>query len=102
MGGVHRALLSYASDWGLLETALHPHAVSMWGRRVDLATIDHSMWFHHDFRIDDWLLHRIHAPVSSAARGLSVGEVLTREGKLVASTAQQGLMRKRRRQKLTI
>ena len=99
---VHRALLSYASDYGLLETALQPHAVSLWGRKMQVATVDHSMWFHHRFRIDEWLLHRIHSPVSSAGRGFCNGQVLDRNGKLVANTSQQGLMRKLKKKKLYI
>ena len=91
---VHRALLSFASDYGLLETALLPHAVSLWEpkQKVQAATIDHSMWFHHPFQFDEWFLHRVHAPVSSASRGLCFGEII-QNGKIVASTAQQGLTR---------
>jgi acyl-CoA thioesterase-2 len=99
---VHRSLLSYASDYGLLETALQPHAVSLWGRKMQVATVDHSMWFHHDFRIDDWLLHRIHSPAASNGRGFCTGEVLDRRGRLVANTSQQGLMRKLKKKKLFI
>ena len=91
----HRALLSFASDYGLLETALHPHAVSIWEPKqtVQAATIDHSLWFHHPFQFDEWFLHRIHAPIASKSRGLCFGEVI-QNGVLVASTAQQGLTRK--------
>ena len=102
VNNVHRALLSYASDYRLLETALQPHAVSLWGRKMQVATVDHSMWFHHDFRIDDWLLHRIHSPAASAGRGFCTGEVLDRTGRLVANTSQQGLMRKLKKKKLYI
>lgn len=92
---IHRALLAFASDYGLLEAALYPHAVSLWEpkQKVQCATIDHSMWFHHPLQFDEWILHRIHSPVASASRGLCFGELI-QNGKLVASTAQQGLTRK--------
>lgn len=92
---LHRALLSFASDYGLLETALNPHAVSLWDpkQRVNVATIDHSIWFHAPFQFDEWFLHRTYSPIASSSRGLCFGEIM-QNGKLVASTAQQGLMRK--------
>ena len=92
---LHRTLLSFASDYGLLETALNPHGISLWElkQKVNVATIDHSMWFHHPFQFDRWWLHRVQSPIASSSRGLCFGEII-QDGVLVASTAQQGLMRK--------
>ncbi len=92
---VHRYLLAYASDFNFLPTALLPHGRSFIEPSIQTATIDHSMWFHHDFRIDDWLLYVIDSPSASQGRGLVRGQFYTREGKLVASTIQEGLIRER-------
>jgi acyl-CoA thioesterase-2 len=92
---LHRALLAYASDHGLLLTALRPHGLSYLGNGVRLASIDHAMWFHRDFRMDDWLLYRIDSPNANGARALCRGSVFTRDGTLVASTAQEGMVRVR-------
>jgi len=92
---VHRYLLAYASDFNFLPTALLPHGRSFIEPTIQTATIDHSMWFHHDFRIDDWLLYVIDSPSASQGRGLVRGQFFTREGKLVASTIQEGLIRER-------
>jgi acyl-CoA thioesterase-2 len=90
---VHRALLAYASDHGLLRAAILPHGLSFMGGRVRPASLDHAMWFHRDFRMDDWLLYCIDSPSASGARGLCRGSVFTRDGRLVASTAQEGMLR---------
>jgi acyl-CoA thioesterase II len=90
---LHRCLLAYVSDYNLLETALLPHAQP--ALRLQLASIDHAMWFHRPFRVDDWLLYSLDSPSASGARGFARGSIYTRDGLLVASTAQEGLMRVR-------
>ena len=90
---LHRYLLAYASDFILLDTALLPHARSYWKGSVRAASIDHAMWFHHDFRMDDWLLYALDSPVAAGARGLVRGQFFDPRGVLVASVAQEGLMR---------
>lgn len=90
---MHRALLAYASDHGLLLAAIAPHGLSLLRGDIRLASIDHAMWFHRDFRLDDWLLYDIDSPNASGARGLCRGHFYTRDGRLVASTAQEGMMR---------
>ncbi|WP_417656815.1 acyl-CoA thioesterase II [Pseudidiomarina aestuarii] len=91
----HKYLLAYASDFNFLPTAMQPHGHSFAEPTIQMATIDHAMWFHHEFRMDDWLLYAIDSPVASGARGLVRGQFFTRQGKLVASTIQEGVMRKR-------
>jgi acyl-CoA thioesterase-2 len=90
---VHRALLAYASDHGLLRAAMLPHGLSFMSGRVRPASLDHAMWFHRDFRMDDWLLYVIDSPSASGARGFCRGSLFTRDGRLVASTAQEGMLR---------
>ncbi len=92
---IHRYLLAYASDFNFLPTALQPHGVSYFTEGVQAVTVDHSMWFHNDFHLDEWLLYAIESPVASDGRGLVRGQFFTREGKLVASTIQEGLIRQR-------
>lgn len=89
----HRHVLAYASDFFLLETALQPHGRTYWQNTTRMASIDHSMWFHHEFRFDDWLLYSMQSPSASGARGLVRGQLFDRGGRLVASVAQEGLMR---------
>lgn len=91
---IHKYLLAYASDFNFLPTALQPHGASFAQPNMQMATIDHSMWFHKDFRMDDWILYAIDSPVACGARGLVRGQFFTRDGVLVASTAQEGVMRK--------
>lgn len=93
---VHRALLAYASDHGLLRAAMLPHGLSFMSGQVRPASLDHAMWFHRDFRMDDWLLYVLDSPSASGARGLCRGSLFTRDGRLVASTAQEGMLRIRR------
>jgi len=93
---VHKCLLAYASDWGLLATSLQPHGISILSRKVQTASLDHAMWFHRDFRMDDWLLYVTDSPSAQGARGFTRGEVYSRNGRLVASTVQEGLIRERR------
>jgi len=92
---VHTALLAYASDYSFLTTALRPHSVGWLTPGMQVASIDHVMWFHQPFRADDWLLHDIDSPVARGGRGLVRGSVYSRDGRLVASTAQEGLIRQR-------
>jgi acyl-CoA thioesterase-2 len=89
----HQAVLAYASDYGLLGTVLLPHAKSYRNPDMQVATLDHAIWFHRPFRFDDWLLYSTDSPVASGARGFARGTVFTRDGVLVASTAQEGLIR---------
>lgn len=91
---IHRAALAYASDYSLLGTALLPHGLSFLQRQVQAASLDHAMWFHREFRVDEWLLYVMDSPNACGARGLSRGSFFTRDGLLVASAAQEGLMRK--------
>jgi acyl-CoA thioesterase-2 len=91
---LHRCLLAYVSDYHLLATALSPHGLSIVTAPLVLASIDHAMWFHRPLRIDDWLLYAMDSPSASEARGFARGSVFTRDGRLVASTAQEGLMRR--------
>lgn len=93
---MHQYLLAYASDFGLITTSLYPHGHSVWEPDMQVASLDHAMWFHRDFRMDDWLLYVMKSPNAGNARGLSIGEVFTRKGKLVASVAQEGLIRCRK------
>lgn len=90
---LHRSLLAYVSDYNLLATACRPHALSQWRNNVITASIDHAMWFHRAARVDDWLLYATDSPSASGARGFARGSLYTRQGVLVASTAQEGLMR---------
>lgn len=92
---LHAYLIAYASDYSFITTALQPHGVTWYTPGMQVASIDHVMWFHQPFRIDDWLLYAIDSPSASGARGLVRGSVYTRDGRLVASTAQEGLIRMR-------
>ena len=90
---LHRCLLAYASDWVLSGTALRPHAKSWHDEGMIVASIDHALWFHRAARIDEWLLYAMDSPSAQMARGLSRGLVYDRAGRLVASVAQEALMR---------
>ncbi|MET1257360.1 acyl-CoA thioesterase II [Aliikangiella maris] len=92
---VHKYLLAYASDFAFLPVAGQPHQVSFMLPQFQMATIDHSMWFHREFRFDEWLLHVIESPSASHDRGFVRGQFFDLQGRLVASTAQEGVMRKR-------
>jgi acyl-CoA thioesterase-2 len=91
----HQAVLAYASDYGLLGTALLPHGVAPRSPALQLATLDHAFWAHRPFRADDWLLYAMDSPAAAGARGFTRGAFYTRDGTLVASVAQEGLMRPR-------
>ncbi|HEX2595534.1 MAG TPA: acyl-CoA thioesterase II [Luteimonas sp.] len=90
---LHRALLAYASDFHLLGTATFPHGISYYQPNVQMASLDHALWFHRPFRADEWLLYSIDSPSAQHGRGLARGLVYDREGRLVASTAQEGMIR---------
>lgn len=92
---LHQSVLSYASDMSLLDTGLAPHGISFINDNVQMASLDHAMWFHHSFRADEWLLYVQDSPVTSGARGYNRGLIYTQEGKLVVSAVQEGLMRVR-------
>ncbi|MFZ5571088.1 MAG: acyl-CoA thioesterase II [Thermodesulfobacteriota bacterium] len=90
---IHQYMLAYASDFGLVSTSLYPHGHSFWEPAMQVASLDHAMWFHRDFRMDDWLLYAMESPSAGKSRGMSIGKIFTREGKLVATVAQEGLIR---------
>ncbi|PLO65271.1 acyl-CoA thioesterase II, partial [Klebsiella michiganensis] len=91
----HQSLLGYASDFNFLPVALQPHGVGFLEPGMQVATIDHSMWFHRPFNINDWLLYSVESTSASSARGFVRGEFYTQDGTLVASTVQEGVMRNR-------
>lgn len=92
---LHQAVLAYASDFTLLDTALIAHGKVLFDSDIQLASLDHAMWFHRPFRADDWLLYVQDSPSASGARGYCRGAIYDRHGHLVASTVQEGLMRPR-------
>ncbi|WP_256383066.1 acyl-CoA thioesterase II [Photobacterium toruni] len=92
---IHQYMLAYASDWGFLTTSLHPHGVTLFSPNMQVATIDHSMWFHRPFKVDEWLLYVIDSPSASGSRGIVRGEIYNQQGQLVASAVQEGLIRQR-------
>ncbi|HWB44937.1 MAG TPA: acyl-CoA thioesterase II [Hyphomicrobiaceae bacterium] len=96
---LHQCVLAYASDFSLLDTALIAHGKLMFDDDIQLASLDHALWFHRPFRADEWLLYVQDSPSTHGARGLCRGSVYTRSGVLVATVAQEGLMRERTRPK---
>lgn len=90
---IHRALLAYVSDFHLFGTAMLPHGISWFNERLMVASLDHAMWFHHDVRVDQWLLYDCDSPITSGGRGLARGLIFNSGGRLVASTAQEGVIR---------
>jgi acyl-CoA thioesterase-2 len=90
---LHRCLLAYVSDFHLLDTSTLPHGTADIISNAVLASIDHAMWFHRPLRVDDWLLYAVESPSASGARGFARASVFSRDGRLVASTAQEGLVR---------
>lgn len=90
---VHQQVLAYASDYNLLSTAYMPHQLEARIDQIMFASLDHAMWFHEDFRMDDWLLYAVDSPSAGNARGFTRGNIFTRNGKLIASVTQEGLMR---------
>jgi acyl-CoA thioesterase II len=93
--GLHRALLAYLSDMTLLNTALAAHGRTIFDGSLQVASLDHAVWFHRPVRADEWLLYAQESPSASGGRALTYGHLFTREGRLVASTAQEGLIRRR-------
>jgi acyl-CoA thioesterase II len=91
---LQRCLLAYVSDFNLLETATLPHGISHLSGKAQVASIDHAMWFHRSLRVDDWLLYDVESPSASGARAFARANVFARDGTLVASTAQEGLVRR--------
>lgn len=91
----HQTLFAYVSDYGLLWTALYPHGISMGDPRLQIASLDHAIWFHRPFRMDEWLLFEMESPNAAGGRGLSLARVYNQRGELVASLAQEGLIRLR-------
>ncbi|MBI3783134.1 MAG: acyl-CoA thioesterase II [Deltaproteobacteria bacterium] len=91
---LHAYILTYASDMTLLDTTVRPHGL-VWSpdRKLMMASLDHCMWFHRRFRVDDWLLYSQMTPASAGGRGLATGAIYTRDGNLVVSVAQEGLIR---------
>jgi len=92
---IHRCVLAYASDFTLLDTSLFAHGRTIFDHDVQAASLDHALWFHRPFRADEWLLYMEDSPSSSGARGFTRGQLFSRDGKLVASVAQEGLIRLR-------
>jgi acyl-CoA thioesterase-2 len=92
---LHQCVLAYASDMTLLDTALLPHGFTLFTPQLQLASLDHAMWFHRPFRADEWLLYVQDSPSASGGRGFNRGTVFRRDGALVASAAQEGLIRVR-------
>ena len=92
---IQAAILAYLSDMTLLDTALFAHGRSVFDRTLQVASLDHAMWFHRPSRLDDWLLYSMDSPNTNGARGFTRGSLYQRDGKLVASVAQEGLIRDR-------
>jgi acyl-CoA thioesterase-2 len=90
---IQQCVLAYASDMTLLDTAILPHGISWFDRRYRVASLDHAMWFHRPFRADEWLLYVQDSPAATAGRAFSMGKLFTRDGQLVASVVQEGLIR---------
>ena len=93
---LHRAALAYASDMALMATSMMPHGVNWLMPDMQCASLDHALWLHEPFRADDWLLYVTDSPWAGHARGMNRGSIFTRDGRLVASVAQEGLIRQRR------
>ena len=93
---LHKYLMAYASDFGLLTTALLPHGVSFWQRSMQIASLDHSLWFHGNLRADQWLLYATDSPWAGNSRGFCRGSIFNQAGQLVASSSQEGLIRHRK------
>ncbi|KZN12842.1 acyl-CoA thioesterase [Marinomonas sp. TW1] len=90
---IHQSMLAYTTDYGFIETALMPHGLSIGNPYLNIASLDHAIWFHRPFRLDEWLLYVADSPSASSARGFARGQIFNQKGELVASTAQEGLIR---------
>ena len=95
---VHRAVLAYASDFQLLSTSAMPHGVSFYRGDIKAASLDHAIWFHEPFRADEWLLYVTESPWAGGARGFNRGQIFSSDGRLVASTSQEGMIRLAKRE----
>jgi acyl-CoA thioesterase-2 len=93
---LHQALFAYVSDYELLGTATLPHQINFTDTNLQMASLDHAAWFHRSFRVDEWLLFSFDSPVAAGSRGMARALVFKQDGQLVASTAQEGLMRMRK------
>lgn len=94
---VHETLFAYVSDYGLLATALQPHGIMLGDPQLQIASLDHTIWFHRPFRMDEWLLLDTESPNASGGRGLCFSYVYNQKGELVATLAQEGLIRLRQK-----
>ena len=92
---MHRALLTYASDFSLVGTALLPHARTFWQPQMQVASLDHSLWFHRNPQLNDWILYTMDSPAAQGGRGLNRGAFYTRDGVMIASVSQEGVIRER-------
>jgi len=90
---LHQNLLAYVSDYELLGASTLPHGLSFTRGNVIMASLDHALWFHREFRIDEWLLYAMDSPTATGARGFARGQFFTADGRLIASTTQEGLVR---------
>jgi acyl-CoA thioesterase-2 len=90
---LHACIVTYASDMTLIDTALLPHGIGWTDGRLQLASLDHAMWFHRPFRADDWMLYDQTSFSTSSARGWAGGSIFSRDGQLVVSVVQEGLIR---------
>jgi acyl-CoA thioesterase II len=90
---LHRSMLAYASDFHLIGTTTFPHGISYYQPNVQMASLDHALWFHRPFRADEWLLYSCDSPTATGSRGMARGLIYDLQGRLVASTAQEGLIR---------
>jgi acyl-CoA thioesterase-2 len=93
---LHTCIATYASDFTLLDTTLLPHGLSWNSKGVQMASLDHAMWFHRPFRADEWLLYDQMTPTTSGARGLATGSIYTHDGQLAITVVQEGLIRRER------
>lgn len=94
---IHQTVLTYASDYNLLTTAIFPHMDTVGYHQIQMASLDHAIWFHRTFRADDWLLYAVDSPSASNARGFTRGSIFSKDGQLVASVVQEGMIRQRRK-----
>lgn len=90
---LHRNMLAYVSDYYLVGTATRPHGLTVWSENLQIASLDHALWFQRPFRIDEWLLYVLESPSAAGGRGLARGQIFNRDGALVAVVAQEGVMR---------
>jgi acyl-CoA thioesterase-2 len=93
---LHACVVTYASDMTLLDTTVRPHGLTGWEHDLQMASLDHAMWFHRPFRADEWMLYDLVTPSTSGARGLAMGSIYTQSGALAVSVVQEGLIRRAR------